>query len=197
MDSLAGRHRRSQGARDRQAAVDLEMRDAMQYQAWSYRFAEQVLNSRLALRKEIEDIIRDVELPPDEYKREELNDRFLGEFEAHGWKKQPRVFAREDVDDEAEVPLTKIDFLKERTGVEVQFGHSSFIGIDLLKFQTLSYANLDKIDVGVYIVVTNALHKATGKAFNGSLMFEKVVRYLPHFRSAIQVPIWVIGLIPS
>jgi hypothetical protein len=30
--------------------------------------------------------------------------------------------------------------------------------------------------------------------WEGSLTFEKVVRYLPHFRSAIQVPIYVIGI---
>jgi hypothetical protein len=57
--------------------------------------------------------------------------------------------------------------------------------------------DLRPIDVGVYVVATKALHKATGKAFDGSVMFEKVERYLPHFKSAIQVPIWVIGLLPS
>jgi hypothetical protein len=45
-----------------------------------------------------------------------------------------------------------MDFLKERIGIEVGFGHASFLGIDLLKFQVGSYSGLDKIDVGVYIV---------------------------------------------
>ncbi len=39
---------------------------------------------------------------------------------------------------------------KDRVGVEVEFGHSSFIGIDLLKFRAVSYSGLNKIDVGVY-----------------------------------------------
>lgn len=30
--------------------------------------------------------------------------------------------------------------------------------------------------------------------WEGSLSFEKVKSYLPHFKSAIQVPIYVIGL---
>jgi hypothetical protein len=47
-----------------------------------------------------------------------------------------------------------MDFLKERIGIEVGFGHASFIGIDLLKFQVASYSGLDKIDVGVYVVTT-------------------------------------------
>ena len=30
--------------------------------------------------------------------------------------------------------------------------------------------------------------------WEGSLNFEKVIKYLPHFKSAIQVPIYVIGI---
>jgi hypothetical protein len=91
-----------------------------------------------------------------------------------------------------------MDFLKERVGVEVGFGHGSFLGIDLLKFQVSSYSGLDKIDVGVYIVTTKEFQKRMKKGFTlnweGSLSFEKVVKYLPHFKSAIQVPIYVIGI---
>ena len=49
-------------------------------------------------------------------------------------------------------PYARMDFLKERIGIEVAFGHASFIGIDLLKFQEASYSGLDKIDVVVYII---------------------------------------------
>jgi hypothetical protein len=49
-------------------------------------------------------------------------------------------------------PAAKLDFLKERIGIEVAFGHASFIGIDILKFQISSYSSLDRIDLGVYIV---------------------------------------------
>jgi hypothetical protein len=91
-----------------------------------------------------------------------------------------------------------MDFLKERVGIEVEFGHASFIGIDLLKFQVSSYSGLNKIDIGVYVVTTKEFQKVMKRQFNqnweGSLTFEKVTRYLPHFKSAIQVPIYVIGL---
>jgi hypothetical protein len=30
--------------------------------------------------------------------------------------------------------------------------------------------------------------------WEGSLSFEKVVKYLPHFKSAIQLPIYVLGI---
>ena len=86
----------------------------------------------------------------------------------------------------------------ERIGVEVGFGHGSFIGIDLLKFQIASYSGLDKIDVGIYVVTTRDFQKQMKQQYKqnweGSLSFEKVARYLPHFKSAIQVPIYVIGV---
>ena len=109
-----------------------------------------------------------------------------------GKQNQPPVF------DEPKDPSAKMDFLKQRVGVEVEFGHASFIGIDLLKFQVASYSGLDKIDVGVYIVTTKNFQKKMKDKYSqnweGSLSFEKVTRYLPHFKSAIQVPIYVIGI---
>lgn len=91
-----------------------------------------------------------------------------------------------------------MDFLKSRVGVEVEFGHSSFLGIDLLKFQVSSFSGLDKIDVGVYVVTTREFQRKMlrdhNNKWNGSLTYEKVLRYLPHFKSAIQVPIYVIGI---
>jgi len=162
----------------------------MRFQTSSYRFAEQVLNSKLATKKEIEDIISSINLGG--YSRPGLNEVFRKQFVEKGWEGQPRIF--ETVTDIA----AKIDYLKNRVGVEVAFSHSSFIGIDLLKFQILSYSNLDKIDVGIYITVTKEYKKKLEKEYNkkwqGSVTFEKVCKYLPHFRSAIQVPVFVYGI---
>ena len=82
--------------------------------------------------------------------------------------------------------------------IKVQFGHASFLGTDLLKFQMASYSNLDLIDFGVYITTTKAMQKFLtnqyGHNWEGSLNFEKVEKYLPYFKSAIQVPIYGIGI---
>ena len=157
----------------------------MRFRTWSYRFAEEVLNSKLALKNEIENIIRSIDLDPSEATRPRLNQAFRREFQERGWESEVRIY------EELGEPLAKIDFMKDRVGVEVSFSHSSFLGIDMLKFQMLSYSNLDKIDAGIYIVQTRGFFE--GK-FKGSIKFEKVLRYLPHFRSAIQVPIYVYGL---
>jgi hypothetical protein len=70
--------------------------------------------------------------------------------------------------------------------------------IDLLKFQVSSYSALDKIDVGVYVATTAGFQRSMKTEFKqnwkGSLTFEKIVRYLPHFKSVIQVPICVMGI---
>ena len=88
--------------------------------------------------------------------------------------------------------------MKSRAGIEVEFSHASFIGIDLLKMQIASYSGLDKIDIGVYVVTTRDFLRRMKNDFKrnweGSLSFEKVTRYLPHFKSAIQVPIFVYGI---
>lgn len=164
----------------------------LRFQAFSFRFAEQVLNSKLALKKEIESILQDPSIELSDLSRPNFNAILEKLFIAKGWESQPMVF------DEPGDPSARMDFLKERVGVEVGFGHSSFMGIDLLKFQVSSYSGLDKIDVGVYIVTTKAFQRVMKNQFSqnweGSLQFEKLVTYLPHFKSAIQVPIHVIGI---
>jgi hypothetical protein len=157
---------------------------------FSYRFAEQVLNSHLSLKREIEEVLTEP-LPLNELSRPKFNKILEERFVAVGWRSQPAVF------DDGEDLGAKMDFLKERVGVEVGFGHASFIGIDLLKFQVSSYSALDKIDVGLYVVTTAAFQKKMkllNQNWEGSLSFEKVKRYLPQFKSAIQVPIYVIGI---
>ncbi|MCW9032658.1 MAG: BglII/BstYI family type II restriction endonuclease [Alphaproteobacteria bacterium] len=159
---------------------------------FSYRFAEQVLNSKLVLKQECEDILTDTSMNIEGLSRPNFNAELDKRFVKAGWESQPAVFG------EPNQPLARMDFLKERVGIEVEFGHSSFIGIDLLKFQISSYSELDKIDVGLYVTTTKNFQKRMKKEnaqnWEGSLSFEKVCRYLPHFKSAIQVPIYVIGI---
>lgn len=168
------------------------MVELLRLQRYSFRFAEQVLNSKLALKQEIENILSDRDIDVSSLSRPRFNEILDQKFVAKGWQSQPPVF------DEPNDPSAKMDFLKERVGIEVGFGHASFIGIDLLKFQVASYSGLDKIDVGVYVVTTKnfqtSMMKDHRQNWEGSLSFEKVVRYLPHFKSAIQLPIYVLGI---
>ena len=164
----------------------------MWFRVFSYRFAEQVLNSKLSLKQEIESVLTDPSIKPEELSRPNFNEVLRSLFVDNGWIDQPRVF--EDLND----PSAKMDFLKDRVGIEVGFGHASFMGIDLLKFQVASYSGLNTIDLGVYIVSTLNFQKQMKQRYSqnweGSLSFEKVTRYLPYLKSAIQVPIYLIGI---
>jgi len=167
-------------------------RQMLHLRYYSFRFAEQVLNSRLTIKQEIDSILQDPTIVVEQLSRPKFNEVLEELFHARGWESQPQVFP------EPEDPSAKMDFLKDRVGVEVCFGHASFIGIDLLKFQVSSYSSLDQIDVGIYIVTTRSFQKKMitdyGQKWDGSLTFEKVQRYLPHFKSAIQVPIYLVGI---
>jgi len=125
----------------------------LRLQKFSYRFAEQVLNSKLALKQEIEDVLLDAGIDIASLSRPHFNEVLKDLFAKKGWESQPHVF------DERQDPSAKMDFLKERVRIEVGFGHASFIGIDLLKFQIASYSGLDKIDAGIYIVTTRNFQK--------------------------------------
>jgi hypothetical protein len=165
----------------------------LNFKKYSYRFAEQVLNSNLSIKNEFENLISSLNPQGVELSRPNLNKIFREKLIELDWQAQPPVF--EDPKD----PSAKLDFLKNRTGIEIQFGHSSFIGIDLLKFQVCSYSSLDSIDIGIYIVTTKEFQKRAkndhSQNWEGSLQYEKVMKYLPFFKSAIQVPIYVIGLL--
>lgn len=88
----------------------------MRFQTFSYRFAEQVLNSKLGTKREIENIITSI--GPRGYSRPELNEVFRTKFLERSWIEQPQVF--EEITDIS----AKIDYLKDRVGVEVAFSHS-------------------------------------------------------------------------
>ena len=159
---------------------------------FSFRFAEQVLNSKLKIKQEIEDILTEPNIELASLSRPEFNKVLRELFVSKDWIDQPNVFP-DDAD-----PSAKMDFLKDRVGIEVGFGHGSFLGIDLLKFQVSSYSGLDQIDVGVYVATTKKFQRTVtaqySQNWDGSLTYEKIVRYLPHFKSAIQVPIYVLGI---
>ena len=164
---------------------------AVRLKKYSFRFSEELFNSRLAQKSEIEQIIYTACVDLSKLNRKTFNAILNNLFLGMGWEGQPRV----SPDMKA---YSKFDFQKDRIAVEVQFGHASFLGTDLLKFQMASYSNLDFIDFGVYITTTKAMQKFLttqyGHNWEGSKKKKKVEKYLPYFKSAIQVPIYVIGI---
>src|SRR5210317_653877 len=97
-------------------------------ETFSYRFAEQVLNSKFYIKQEIESILFAFQINLTRLSLPKFNKILEELFVNKGWEKQPSVL------DEHANPSAKMDFFKDRVGIEVAFGNSSFIGLDLLKF---------------------------------------------------------------
>ena len=93
----------------------------LRLQRFSFRFAEQVLNSKLALKQEIESILTDPSINIRSLSRPRFNEILKEKFASEGWESQPSVF------NEPNDPSAKMDFLKERIGIEVGFGHACML----------------------------------------------------------------------
>ena len=87
----------------------------LHFKTFSYRFAEQVLNSKLAIKEEILSVITDPAIDVTILSRPYFIKVLKDSFTKKGWQDRPSVF--DDEDD----PAAKMDFLKERVGIEVGF----------------------------------------------------------------------------
>lgn len=77
-------------------------------QKYSFRFAEQVLNSKLALKQEIEDTLLIPDIEFSSLSRSHFNEILENLFIQKCWETQPKVF------NENQDPSAKFDFLKEK-----------------------------------------------------------------------------------
>ena len=77
---------------------------------FSYRFAEQVLNSKLTLKQEIANILTDASIDVSSLSRPQFNSILEEKFVNRGWESQPPVF------DEPKDPAAKMDFWRVRFG---------------------------------------------------------------------------------
>ena len=86
--------------------------DRLHLKHFSYRFAEQVLNSKLAIKQEIETILTNEEIKIKALSRPAFNKVLRESSVAKGWTDQPHVFGDENE------PAARMDFLKERVGLD-------------------------------------------------------------------------------
>ncbi|MGJ4754738.1 BglII/BstYI family type II restriction endonuclease [Leptospira kmetyi] len=178
----------------------------MHYVEYSHRYADIILNSAYAIRKEFEEVIRKISLNDletrfnsmnkerrSESKKESqgkqaaLNSLFKEYFIATGWEPEKAVFADPEHD-------LVMDFWKTDFGIDVAFNHRSFLGGDLLRLQAAAEVK-SIIKVGVYICATKEFAKyLSPKDGNSIVSFERVRWYLENFYPVITTPIYVVGL---
>jgi len=133
------------------------------------------------------------------YKPSSLNEAFKREFSKHGWRnyKIPAEYPTEFYTPDYEPPTTlrgafrEIDFVKNRIGVEVQFGKYSFMVYNVSAKMTI-FHNQDIIDVGVEIV---PLKEFADEMSTGVSYFEQFVWDLEHRGVAdIDIPVLILGI---
>jgi hypothetical protein len=156
----------------------------------SYRLAEELINSKLDLKREIVSVVKEVTATQHIhgkkkqflYSERQLNNDFEKGFCNRGWMRNVKVI--QDLD-------LKTDFRKSRVQVEVQFGNASRFYADVMKFQ-LSYLQ-DEVDLGVEILAKQIF----AKFLNSNIAnYERAVREIDKFKFAITLPIWIIGIEP-
>ena len=156
----------------------------MQFDTFSYRHAEEILNSHLAIKRQIDETLGGVREAPVKQGPGGLTNAIMEAFHKRGWVKEHPVS-----DDEAHEQ--RFDLFKERVAIEVEFSRYEFLYRDYLRF--LSAYNADRLDVGV--LITNAESGLIRtKHPSGAPSVARVQADLAWLRPSITVPIWVIAL---
>ena len=135
------------------------------------------------------------------YSPVKLNKLFKGKFEERGWKPEkikckysakyylpsyrpPRI---------PEETYREIDFVKNKVGVEVQFGKYAFMVYNVCAKMTI-FHNKKKIEVGIEIVPVKELQD---KMSTGVAYFEQFVWDLENRGEAdIDIPVLILGVAP-
>jgi len=163
----------------------------MRFKATPYRLADVILEKHGREHAEIITCLEDLSPAEGQRNRPEMSKLFKEQFSMRRWDYGLEVF------DQPGIASGKIDFMKGRIAVQVSFNHYLRIGTELLRFETLSYSDQNRIDVGVYVTITEALVKKWVKGFGGSITYEKACSYYERFKNAITVPVLFIGLLPD
>lgn len=156
----------------------------MQFETFSYRHAEEILNSHLAIRRQINDVLSAAKEAPVKQGPDGLTAALMAAFEARGWAKEVPVSDNADHEQ-------RFDLSKDRVAIEIEFSRYEFLYRDYLRF--LSAYNTDKIDVGILITHAES-GLARTKYPSGAPSLARVQADLVWLRPTVTVPIWVIGL---
>ncbi len=181
---------------------------------YSFNRGEEIIKARHAAElKDVEQIIASVDsaqcktktsrektMPGKTlYSPRALNKAFRKEFESRGWNKykvQCNYTEKYYIHDFAPYNISKeafreIDFVKNRVGVEVQFGKYAFMVYNVCAKMTI-FHNLGVIDVGIEIVPVKLF---VSEMSTGVSYFEQFVWDLEHRGVAdIDIPVLILGV---
>lgn len=126
-----------------------------------------------------------------------LNSVIKRELQKLGWAVEPRLF---QVGQASTLRRWKMDFLKERIGVEVVFNHAEAIAWAFTRMHMAGESDevitSNRIDVGVAVFATEAL-KQWGRMDGAVGTFEMAREWLRVMRPILPMPIQLVGLEPE
>lgn len=149
------------------------------------------------------------------YSPEDLNKAFASGFQAKGWQQERRSFyvtsdrdlmrqiwhlpaneQKQRIEDAGHEPINtynQTDFVKNRIGVEVQFGKYSFVAHDIF-VKHMSFFVSDAIDVGIEILPMKELETQMS---SGVPYYERdLLNIIRQGRGVPAVPLVLIGIAP-
>lgn len=157
---------------------------------YSYKSGELHLNTKAAIKEELEGILLAQSPQIDRWSRDEYVRIIQTDFLAKGWLVPPPMA------DRGGKSIALMDFMKDRVGVKLGF-HSSSPQSDILRFQKAQEFAQTKLDLGVYVVTTagcqQKLGQMSGKPWAGP-NFHTVTRSLKSINRMVSLPVCVIGL---
>ena len=179
---------------------------------YSFNGAESIEKAYPYLLQEVKDIIaavdashykvkesQEITMPGKKlYSPKELNRAFAQGFGSKGWQKK-RVTCHYPTDyyqsgyspKEMRPAYREMDFLKERLGIEVQFGKYAFMVYNVCAKMTI-FRNLGYIDAGIEIVPVKSF---AGEMSTGVSYFEQFVWDLENRGVAdIDIPVLIFGI---
>ncbi|MBT4512906.1 MAG: hypothetical protein HOC20_11970 [Chloroflexi bacterium] len=156
----------------------------------SYKSGEIHLNTKPAIKEEIESILLAQSPVITKWSRDEYVRIIETDFIAKGWEVPPPMV------DKRGKQTQLMDFRKEKVGVKLGL-HSSSAQSDILRFQKAQEFQATQIDLGIYVSTTAAcqqqLGKASGKPWGGP-SFHTIARSLTSLSRMVSVPVCIIGL---
>ncbi|MFI5184241.1 MAG: BglII/BstYI family type II restriction endonuclease [Vicinamibacteria bacterium] len=192
----------------------------MNYESYAFRHADRLLvgmdawaDLRAAIQRFDSDLVveRHLELTSDKLERgvstpagaqTAMNSLFEDFLPDPPWTHQPRLFRQSKSGpgvgvDPLKMSLWKMDFLRDRLGVEVAFNHAEAVAWQFTRLNIAGESERvlaeSQIDVGVVVAADQSL-KSWGRMDSAVLTFETCRAWLREMRAILPIPILVVGL---
>lgn len=179
----------------------------MKYQQFSFRLADEILRQRKewhefeAILKRItaddiceahKGICKSRKTPP-AGGQTAVNHLFRNQLAGVGWASEPRLFGST----QEKLRQWKMDFIKNRVGIEISFNHAEAIPWTFTRLNIAGESEriqvASKIDIGIVVFASQSF-KTWAKIDSAAGTYELAIAWLREMKPILPIPLLVIGL---